>query len=481
MKKYESISLQLQTLITQQAFKIDDVFLSIREVADLYQVGINTAYQALQQLEDAGYLKAKHRVGYVVAMRPHTSSARVGAFSFSGIQELAQRATLIRQWAQAARQAHKRMDLATGDPAAYLNSLLQATVYKIIRSDPTVLTRYVAFDGLFELRQKMSGRYRQLGCDISPESILLTHGATQALSLALQATLNQGDWVLVESPTYFGFLQILESLKLNVVSMTIDPAKGIEPDYLLEVIEQSRAQGKIIKACLLQANFQNPTGCSIAPAVRSQILDVFHQHQIIVIEDDTFRELSHGSELEQTQPVQPLKAFDRYNNVILCGSLSKLIAPGFRVGFIHGAAAHEKIKTLFHATNIGCDELSQRVISHIYPKKFLAHLEQSKQIYRANMDAITQAIKTYFPKGTQVNPYAGGYLLWVILPTSIDTNALFDMALNAHSISFAPGSLFSTDVQHASALRINAAAFGSSFDLDDIRMLGELALSLLHV
>jgi DNA-binding transcriptional MocR family regulator len=300
---------------------------------------------------------------------------------------------------------------------------------------------------------------------------------THAITLALQATTASGDWVLVESPTYFGFLQIIESLKLNVVSITIDPNKGLEHEHLSSVIDRAKSEGITIKACLLQANFQNPTGCSITNSERTKILDVFYQNKIVV-EDDTFGELVHDQ--NKFRP-SPLKSKDKHNNVILCSSLSKLISPGLRVGFINGATVHEQIKTLHHATSIGGTELTQRILSAIYPRKFHSILSDLCISYQVRTNTVKALILKYFPKGTITNDIAGGYLLWVTLPKEIDTNRLFDSALEKHGISFAPGSIFSLNQAHQNSLRINCSSYDKTFNEKDIQNLGILAHKIVQL
>ncbi len=476
MKKHEKLVIDLQSLIQSAPYKAGEPFLSIREVASMYQVGINTAYKALQALEDLGVIFAEQKSGYVICNSKASIHSSTGVFSFSGDQELTHRATIIRRWAENSKQAKVRMDLATGEPELYPTRDLQAVSYKVIRSNPTVLTKYALGSGLFELRKKIASRYSKLGCHLKAEDILMTNGATHAITLALQSTTTAGDCVLVESPTYFGFLQILESLKLNVVSIAIDPNQGLEHEHLVSAIEKSKAENITIKACLLQANFQNPTGCSIKFSMRSKILETFYQNKIIVIEDDTFGELPH--DLLDDRPL-PLKAQDKYDNVILCSSLSKLISPGLRIGFINGAAVHEQIKTLHHATSIGCAELTQQIISQIYPRKFNNILSTLRSIYNENSNAVRILILKYFPSGTSASFFQGGYLLWVTLPGMIDTNRLFDAALVKYGISFAPGSIFSLKQKHQNALRINCSSFGKAFNEKDIKNLGALAHSFL--
>lgn len=475
MKKHEKLAHDLRELITQKPFKPKEVFLSIREVATLYHVGINTAYTALQTLEDEGILLAEKRSGYVIS-DVSKKTINPDGFRFSGEEELSHRANLIRKWAENSKQAKIRMDLATGEPDTYPVRDLQAICYKLIRSNPAVLTNYALGSGFYDLRRKISNRYHKLGCKIHPDDILITNGATQALTLALQSTTANGDWVLVESPTYFGFLQIAESLKLNVVSVPIDAQEGLGLEQVESVIAKCKAENKQIKVCLLQANYQNPTGSTIKQNVRARMLEAFYQNGIVVIEDDTFSELSHDTD---GRP-EPLKSKDKYNNVILCSSLSKLISPGLRVGFIQGAAYHERVRTLHHATAIGCAEIPQQMISHIYPKRFEAILKPMIESYQAKYMTVREHVLRCFPEGTSVPIAGGGYLLWINLPVGINANRLFDLALSQYGISFAPGSLFAMNTNHHNAMRVNCSAYESTFHQEDIEHLGQIAHSLLN-
>ena len=473
LKKYEQLSQQLSEFITDYSLKKGDRFLSIRDIMARYSVGKNTAYQALQHMEDAGTLTAEPKSGYVVRQSPRAAE-QIGAYRFCEQRALTDRATFIRRWAEHSKSAKCRMDLATGAANLYPAAELQTLSNSITRSKPYILTEYAMGSGLLELRQKIALRYNGFGCQFTPDDILITHGATQALTLALQSVTQSGDWVMVESPTYFGFLQILQSLKLNVVELSINIQKGLEPDHLRSVIEQAAKQNKRIAACLLQANVQNPTGCSIAPALRAEILSLCSDHRIAVIEDDTFGDL-YQTNAQQPQRAAPLKALDTHHNVILCSSLSKLIAPGLRIGFIQGGAWHEQIRTLHHATAIGCPELPQHLMARMIPRKYEQHLTALRAIYADNIAQVRTWIAQCFPDGTHTTPPRGGYLLWVTLPDSVTADQLLDLALQERSISFAPGSLFSIGEHHQHAFRLNCATLHHKFTQRDIEALGQLA------
>ena len=474
LKKYEQLARYLTEFIGDYSLKKGDRFLSIREIMVRYAVGKNTAYKALQHLEDAGMLTAEPKSGYVVNQKPHLATEHIGAYRFCEQRALSDRATFIRRWAEHSKSAKYRMDLATGAANLYPAAELQTISNSITRSKPYILTEYVMGSGLLELRQKIALRHNSFGCLFTPDDILITHGATQAITLALQSVTQSGDWVMVESPTYFGFLQILQSLKLNVVELSIDVKKGLEPNHLRSVIEQAEKQKKRISACLLQANVQNPTGCSIALNLRAEILSLCAEHHIAVIEDDTFGDLYQTS-AQQPQRPAPLKALDAHNNVILCSSLSKLIAPGLRIGFIQGGAWHEQIRTLHHATSIGCTELPQHLMARMIPRKYEQHLKALRAIYAVNVAQVRTWLTQYFPAGTHSMTPRGGYLLWVTLPDSVTADQLFDLALQERSISFAPGSLFSIGEHHQNAFRLNCATLNHKFTQRDIKALGQLA------
>ncbi|MGL4768128.1 MAG: PLP-dependent aminotransferase family protein [Formosimonas sp.] len=475
MNKISTIIHELQQQFSQGRYAHLSKFHSVRELAAQYAIGLNSAHLVLQALEDLGHLTARPKSGFWVNAPTPAPSLPAAVLLLCANPLIKNRANQIRLWAESvSRDARVRFDLATASPDFYPTHALQTLHNRMARHHPAMLTEYAIGGGLPQLRDLVTQQYRAVGCALHADDVLITHGATQALMLALQATTQAGDWVLIEAPTYFGFLPLLDSLQLNAVEMPIDVTTGVQTADICAAIAHAQASGHRIKACLLQANFHNPTGTSMALNVRQEILEVCVTHEIAVIEDDTFGSLPHHG----NRRAEPLKTLDAAHNVILCGSLSKLIAPGLRIGFIAGARWHESVKTLQHATAIACATLPQATLAEFMRTRHSAYLKKLRQTCAANIALASAIVREYFPHGTRISAPQGGYLLWLTLPATVNATKLLHRAMGHAQIAFAHGALFSNHPAHAQSLRLNCALMAQPEQQAGLRQLGELARNL---
>ncbi|WP_158662212.1 PLP-dependent aminotransferase family protein, partial [Escherichia coli] len=169
--------------------------------------------------------------------------------------------------------------------------------------------------GNAELRHAIARRYAQQGITVSPDDIVITAGALEALNLSLQAVTEPGDWVIVENPCFYGALQALERLRLKALSVATDVKEGID----LAALEQA-LQDYPVKACWLMTNSQNPLGFTLSPAKKARLVALLDKHNVMLIEDDVYSELYFGRE----KPL-PAKAWDRSDRILHCSSFSKFL------------------------------------------------------------------------------------------------------------------------------------------------------------
>lgn len=190
--------------------------------------------------------------------------------------------------------------------------------------------------GNAELRQAIARRYALQGITISPDEIVITAGALEALNLSLQAVTEPGDWVIVENPCFYGALQALERLRLKALSVATDIKEGID----LQALELA-LQEYPVKACWLMTNSQNPLGFTLTPQKKVRLVALLNQYNVTLIEDDVYSELYFGRE----KPL-PAKAWDRHDGVLHCSSFSKCLVPGFRIGWVAAGKHARKIQRL---------------------------------------------------------------------------------------------------------------------------------------
>src|SRR6185437_15155394 len=174
------------------------------------------------------------------------------------------------------------------------------------------------------LRRQIARRYLRSGVRISPEEIVITSGALEALNLSLQILTRPGDAVAIESPAFYACLQAIEALGLKAVEIPTDPREGVDLAALASAIDKHG-----VRACWLMTSFQNPLGATMPEAKKRELMDVLNEREVPLIEDDVYAELYFGDERPR-----PAKAFDTKGRVLHCISFSKCLAPGYRLGWV---------------------------------------------------------------------------------------------------------------------------------------------------
>jgi DNA-binding transcriptional MocR family regulator len=303
------------------------------------------------------------------------------------------------------------------------------------------------------LRAQVARRAFLAGCNLGPDDVMVTSGCTEAVSLALAAVCQPGDLVAVESPTYFGLLQILQSLGLKALEIPTSKRTGISLDALRFALDHHR-----ISACLVVPNFQNPLGSCMPLESKSDLVRMLAEHEIPLIEDDIYGELYF-----QGPRPKVAKSFDRKGLVILCSSFSKDLSPSYRVGWAAPGRFKERMELLKLARNISTPVLLQLAVARFVERGgYDRHLRRIRRAYATKMAAMSQAVARGFPPGTQITLPGGGFLLWAQLPEQVDALTLYHLAIQA-GITIAPGCLFSADpARYRNYVRLNAAYVSDS-------------------
>jgi DNA-binding transcriptional MocR family regulator len=323
--------------------------------------------------------------------------------------------------------------------------------------------------GIELLRQQLAQRANAWGCFLSPDDFVITCGASEALHLALRAVSEPGDIILVESPTYFGVLEIIQSLGLRVVELATDPVQGID----LGDLENALQRFTRVAACLLVTNCSNPLGYSLSTKTKHNLVRLLARFGVPLIEDDIFGEL-HRPETERPKVA---KSFDQDGSVILIGSFSKTLAPGLRVGWIVPGKFHDRVLELKSATSLATPSLPQLTVAEFLKfGSFDAHLRRLRKFLAEQVYRFSCAIAANFPGSTRISRPSGGFLLWIELEEDFDALELAAEALNRFRIAVAPGNIFSaTGERYGNCFRVSCGhAFSGKF-AEAIQTLGRLA------
>lgn len=424
---------------------------SVRELARRHGVSLSTAVQALRTLEDARLVQARPRSGYFVAPRPR--SLPRPAESTPPRESLRVERSTLAQFvlAKEADPAVTSFGLAYPGADLFDHTLLRKAVMRAAQRQGASLLHGAPGIGAEPLRRAIARHLLRLGSTVAPEGIVITHGTLEAVTLALRAVTQPGDVVAVESPSYAGLLHILEQLGLRALEIPTCPNDGLS----LSALELAlRTQS--VKAVLCVPTLSNPTGACMAQTRRQRLVRLLGAHGVPLVEDVVWNDLAETDALRRT-----VHSHDAGGGTLLCGSFTKTLAPGLRLGFVATGRWHARIQGMKLATSGGQTAVMEHALADLLAQRGLeAHYRRLRQHIGTRMDEARELIARHFPAGTRVTDPAGGYLLWLELPGQVDTLALLRQGL-AEGICFAPGAMFSASDRFDHCLRL---AVGANWD-----------------
>ena len=440
---------------------------SVRKTAHSRQLSLNTVVAAYRVLEDRGLVEARPQSGYYVRSRL-PSPARSSSQAAGPAQGTDGAVLDLIGAALKAQQTPGYIDMALACPRGgdfYPAGKLARLMGQVLRKNPGLVSNYALPPGSERLRTQIARRGLELGMALQADNIILTHGAMEALNLALRAVCRPGDTVGIESPTYFNLLPLFASLGLKALEIPTDPQSGLS----LEALEMLLAE-KRLNAIIAMPNVHNPLGCSMPTEHKKRLAALVNRYQVPLIEDALYAELQFGDAL---QPA--VKAYDSDGWVIVCASYTKTLAPDFRVGWMEGGRFTEELRKLKFATSIAeplvlCETLGAFLESGGYDH----HLRALKRRYTLHIDKVRALIADHFPAGTRATHPSGGFLIWVELPDGYDTVKLFDLAIQ-QCISISPGPLYSPSGRYRNALRVSCCQPLDERFVSALQRLGELA------
>lgn len=442
---------------------------SLREASRDHGVGLSTALQAYRLLEDRGVIEARPKSGYYVCRY------RPVAFERPALTQPPKKASTVAVSSVALKLLQYASDprliplgCAIPHPRLLAPRKLDRYLARNARTRGYEYNTYTEPRGDLRLRKEIARRAMRWGQVLSPDDIIITGGCTEALNLALRSVTRPGDTVAIESPTYFGLLQALESLDLKALELPTDPATGID----LAALERALSR-RNIAACLFASSFNNPLGCTMPDAKKRATLELLARHAIPLIEDDIYGDIYFSKERPR-----PFAAFDRHADTIYCSSFSKTLAPGYRIGWIASTRNMDELLTRkFAATLSGPPMLQSAVADFLASGGYEHHLRRLRSTLQSNLGRLALAVEKSFPKDTKITQPSGGFVLWLELPRHVDTRRLFDAALQ-EGICFAPGDVFSTSGHYDNCLRLSCGQPWDARMERGVRRLGELASAI---
>lgn len=442
--RYQKLEAWLLQGIREQRWREGERLPSIRTLCREHGVSKATVQHALQRLEAQGLLEARPKAGHFVAPQPAVVAQPVSRARIEAPRPVTVSDLLLDIMGRSAA-FDLLPDLHTGELPPGIVALNRSIGRALRRQDGENFQYYDEPAGDRGLREQLSLHLARRGWRADPDQLCITSGCQNALFLALMACCERGDVVAVESPGFYGVMQLIQQLDLQVVEVPTSNDKGMDIDALEEVLQRWK-----VRACIVSPAFATPGGTLMPDTARKRLLALAEVHDLAVIEDDIYADTSLG-------PVpDPLKALDTDNRVILCSSFSKCLSRDLRLGWVSGARWHARILHLKLVTQLASSRFVQQGVAEFMADgSFAAHLRRQRSELRERRDRLIALLQTW-PAGVRASVPQGGLAVWVELPGAVDTLAVYPEALE-QGVVITPGPLFSASGQFKNCLRISFA------------------------
>lgn len=463
--KYLQIADGIEQLINTEALRIGDKLPSVRTLAEEYNISMGTAFQAYYYLEGKGLIESRPKSGYYVRFNQKRFPALPKIVQPDAHQHTVSVKEMISSiYCDIASPIKMNFAMAVPDvsllPAAKIN---KSMVYAL-RNTQDHGIGYEQTQGNAELRKQIAKLAFNWGGKVAPDDVIITNGCLEAITTCLKAVTAYGDTVAVECPTYFGVYQAIENMGLKVVEISSDPSTGFETSCLEKAIKKFN-----IKAVVCVPNFNNPLGSCMPDEAKKALVSLITKHNIPLIEDDIYGELYFGKNRPRT-----CKYYDTKELVMHCSSLSKSLAPGYRIGWVLPGKFFTEVRQQKRIQNISSPTLTQAAMGHFLQNgRYEYHLKSLRKNLHTQCLRYIQSIIEHFPPDTKVSRPQGGFVLWLELNKNIDTFELRSDAMKQR-IAIVPGKLFSASCNFSNCVRIS---FGKPWNEDmdwGIKVLGDL-------
>lgn len=444
--KYLRIAALIEQQILGQTLKIGDKLPSVRLLSKEHGISVSTILQAYLHLESKGLIEPRPQSGYYVCFNPSRFPQKIGKSDPAPAVRTKNVETIIGEvYDDFNMPGITRFSLSVPAPEILPLAKLNKAMMQALRDLPANSTQYEQIQGNETLRRQVARWSVHWGGRLQPEDLITTSGCMNAIAYCLMAITQPGDTIAVESPVYFGTLRFAQSIGLKVLELPTDPDTGVDPDDLKKALEQHN-----IKAVFFVTNFSNPLGYCMPDEQKETVVKLLSKHGVPLIEDDLYGDVYFGASRPKS-----CKSFDEEGNVLWCSSISKTLAPGYRVGWVAPGKYFEKVKRLKLYHSITTATAQQAAIgSFLATGRYEYHLRKLRQTLHANSLQFTRAIDEYFPGGIKLSNPKGGFILWLELDKKIDTYALYQEAIQ-QKISIAPGTMFTLQEKYQNCMRIS--------------------------
>ncbi len=365
------------------------------------------------------------------------------------------------------------ISFAAGNPApeAFPTDVIAKLSADIFREEPVNALQYSITEGYPKLREWLKTDLSQKGLFHDGDQIVITSGAQQAIETTAKILCNEGDVIICEDPAFVGSLNAFRSYGVRLAGVPMDD-EGMMTDKLEETLKTNPTT----KFIYTIPNFQNPTGKTTTLRRRKEILALAEKYGVYILEDNPYGALRFEGE-----DVPSIKELDTKGIVLYCGTFSKTLAPGLRVGYLLGdseivAKAVVGLQTSTVHTNIWAQMLTYRFLTTV---DFDEHLTRLRGIYRRKCALMLDGLKAELPDFVTFTRPQGGLFIWATLPDRFNMNEFCKGAVQ-QKVAVVPGNAFTADENAVShSFRLNYSTPTDEQIEKGVKILGAAAKTLL--
>lgn len=461
---YLEIANNIEFQIATGVLKTGDKLPSLRSLALEKGVSIATTLQAYLELEGRGFITPRPQSGYFVSnfKKQQTIIPEISRpIRADKEDEVKDIMTVV---VQNFVGADIYLSSASLDPELVPIAQLNKSIVSATRTFVHSGVNYSQV-GSIKLKTQIAKRSLSWGGMLQAEDIITTGGCTDSISFCLLTLTKRGDTIVVESPAFFGILRMAQSLGLHVIELPTHPITGIDVDELKKTMEKTK-----LAACILVSNYSNPIGSCMPDENKKAIVLLMEKHNVPLIEDDVYGDLHFGS-----QRPSSCKSYDTSGIVLWCGSFSKTLASGYRVGWVAPGKFKAQIERTKHFHTMYSSTIPHEAIGNFLESgKYEVHLKKLRQNLYLNLLNYQRCIEEYFPDDIKLTNPSGGLTLWIEFNKKIDTVELYNQAI-LNKISISPGRLYSLQNQYNNCLKLSYGRFWNNKIETALKVIGKLA------
>jgi DNA-binding transcriptional MocR family regulator len=471
MKRKEELYLQIANNIEHQinnaVFKVGDKLPSLRTICIEKGVSLSTATRAFLELESRGLIESRPQSGFYVSMTPTKFRAIPETSKPIIVKNENKHDEMMTLVIKNFEQAQVYLSSAMLSPELVPIAKLNKSIINATRSLHDSGVSYNK-DGSIRLKTQIAKRALTWGGKLKVQDIITTGGSIDSMSFCLLTLTRRGDTIIVESPVFFGILRLAYNLGLNIIELPTNPVTGIEVDALKKTLEKKK-----IAACIIISNFSNPLGSCMPDENKKAVVDLMEKHNVPLIEDDLYADLYYGSHRPNS-----CKTFDESGIVLWCGSFSKTLVSGYRVGWVEAGRFKDDVARTKQFHSMYSSTITHEAVGDFLENgRYEHHLIKLRQILYRNFLQLQRCITEYFPEDTKVTRPEGSMNLWIELNKKYDALDLYNKAI-AKKISITPGRIYTMQNQYNNCLKLSYGRLWTEQTENAVKLLGKLTRQL---